>query len=171
MEFNTLSQAKRADETGAVVCDRAAIEWLLQHRDHALFLHTATVQGWHVNAQACWDAAHPHLQGHFPGLPIVPGVFLVEAAAQAVGVVLGTVSKEEGGDEVPEQMPVLAGLKACRLHQSVRPGEMVWFDVDVRPVMEGKYYEATAIARDAGGIKILNVELNVAMVSRSLAVA
>ncbi|MDN7429373.1 3-hydroxyacyl-ACP dehydratase FabZ family protein [Burkholderia sp. AU45388] len=170
MEFNTLSPAQCAGEASAIVCDRAAIEWLLQHRDHALFLHTATVQGWHVNAQACWDVAHPHLQGHFPGLPIVPGVFLIEAAAQAVGVVLGTVSRQ-GGDEASGQMPVFAGLKTCRLHHMVRPGEMVWFDVDVRPVMDGKYYEATAVARDAGGIKILNVELNVAMVSRSPIVA
>lgn len=171
MESNTLSPVKRAGEAGAFVYDRAAIEGLLQHRNHALFLHAATVQGWHVNAQACWDAAHPHLQGHFPGLPIVPGVFLVEAAAQAVGVVLGTVSKVAGDDETSGQMPVLASLSACRLHQMVRPGEIIWFDVDVQSVMEGKYYEATAIARDASGSKILNVELNIAMVSRSPAVA
>jgi 3-hydroxyacyl-[acyl-carrier-protein] dehydratase len=158
--------ASDAGHASAVVCDRAAIEQLLRHRGHALFLHAATVTGWRVEALAYWDVTHPHLQGHFPGLPIVPGVFLVEAAAQAVGLVLGTVEQEDSGD-VSDRMPVLAALRVCRMHQMVQPGNAVRFEVEVRPIVDGKYYEATADARDADGTKILNVELNVAMVSLS----
>lgn len=166
MEFNISLPATEAGQASAIVCDRAAIEQLLRHRGHALFLHAATVTGWHVEALACWDAAHPHLEGHFPELPIVPGVFLVEAAAQAVGLVLGTVPQEDSGD-LSDRMPVLAGFKTCRLHHMVQPGNVVRFEVEVQPIVDGKYYEAIAHARGAGGVKILNVELNVAMVPLS----
>mgnify|MGYP001606289747 CR=1 FL=1 len=65
---------------------------LLPHRDHALFLLDAVVEGPHVTGTACWADSHPHLTGHFPGLPIVPGVFLIEAAAQ-----LGGTASPAGG--------------------------------------------------------------------------
>ena len=32
----------------------------------------------------------PHFQGHFPGVPIMPGVTIVEAMAQTAGVMIGT---------------------------------------------------------------------------------
>jgi 3-hydroxyacyl-[acyl-carrier-protein] dehydratase len=122
------------------------------------------VSNWHVEADACWEYTHPHLPGHFPGLPIVPGVFLIEAAAQAVGVVLGIAPSK---DDERDRLAVLTGVKACRLHHMVRPGDAVRFQINVQSLVEGKYFEATGTAHGADGVKVMNVELNVAMVSRN----
>ena len=35
----------------------------------------------------------PHFQGHFPGVPIMPGVTIVEALAQTAAVMVGTTHK------------------------------------------------------------------------------
>lgn len=143
---------------------RAEIEELLPHRGHALFLRNAAVEGWHVKAEAEWDVSHPHLAGHFPGLPIVPGLFLIEAAAQSVGVVLGNLPGAATGTSDRRELAVLAGVKESLLHNMVRPSQIVRFQVDVEPILDGKYFAAFGAAQDGDGNKVLTVHLNVALV-------
>lgn len=62
----------------------------------------------------------PFLRGHFPGDPLMPGVLLVEAAAQLAGVVA----------QSDPAIPPLAGLKLTALRSvkilgTARPGEML----------------------------------------------
>ena len=54
----------------------------------------------------------PHLQGHFPGNPIMPGVLLVEAMAQTAGLLL-----PEGSSAL------LAQIKEARFRGPVVPGD------------------------------------------------
>lgn len=42
-----------------------------------------------VDAELAIPADHPALAGHFPGLPIVPGVVLLEAVLEAIGAAVG----------------------------------------------------------------------------------
>jgi 3-hydroxyacyl-[acyl-carrier-protein] dehydratase len=68
------------------VLDRAAIEDLLPHRGDIFVCQQVTVEASnHFRGIACWPAANAIIEGHFPGLPLVPGVFLIEAAAQLAG--------------------------------------------------------------------------------------
>ncbi len=65
-------------------------------------------------------------QGHFPSYPIMPGVLIVEAMAQAGGALLLT--------EVPdrnEKLMVFTGIDEARFRQAVVPGDQVWIEVDV----------------------------------------
>ena len=62
-------------------------------------------------------------QGHFPGLPILPGVLQVEALAQTMAVY---VAKQEGfGDRIG----LFAGIEGCRFKRVVSPGDTLRLEV------------------------------------------
>ncbi|HEV2210198.1 MAG TPA: 3-hydroxyacyl-ACP dehydratase FabZ family protein [Verrucomicrobiae bacterium] len=68
----------------------------------------------------------PFLRGHFPGQPLMPGVLLVEAAAQLAGVVA----------QSDPNIPPLAGLKLTALRSvkilgTVAPGETIQFEAHI----------------------------------------
>lgn len=65
----------------------------------------------------------PHFQGHFPEYPIMPGVLLIEAMAQAsVAVVTKQPEYKEGG------LVFLVGVDEARFKKPVIPGDTVIFE-------------------------------------------
>jgi 3-hydroxyacyl-[acyl-carrier-protein] dehydratase len=70
---------------------RLEIEAILPHRAPFVWVDRVIeiVPGRSCHAVTDVDPAAPFFAGHFPGDPILPGVFLVEAAAQTAGVMLG----------------------------------------------------------------------------------
>jgi 3-hydroxyacyl-[acyl-carrier-protein] dehydratase len=68
----------------------------LPHRKPFLFLQEVTElePGVRARARQVFDPADPIFGGHFPGDPIVPGVFLSEAIAQLAGIVAGAGQSE-----------------------------------------------------------------------------
>lgn len=61
--------------------------------------------------------------GHFPGLPVMPGVLQVEALAQTMGVY---VAKQEGfGDRIG----LFAAIDECRFKRVVKPGDVLRLEV------------------------------------------
>lgn len=67
-------------------------------------------------------AAEEYLQDHFPGFPVLPGVFMVEALTQAARAVL-----ERRG----QPRMVLGEVKALRYGSFVRPGETLRVEVSL----------------------------------------
>jgi 3-hydroxyacyl-[acyl-carrier-protein] dehydratase len=68
----------------------------------------------------------PYFQGHFPSYPIMPGVLMVEAMAQAGGALLLT--------EVPDRhdkLVVFTGIDEARFRAPVVPGDQVRIEVQV----------------------------------------
>ncbi len=62
-------------------------------------------------------------QGHFPGLPVMPGVLQVEALAQTMAVY---VARQEGfGDRIG----LFAGIEECRFKRIVQPGDTLRLEV------------------------------------------
>ena len=70
------------------------------------------------------SANEPFFQGHFPDLPIMPGVLIVEALAQAA-----CVGARKIYPEVEGLVPVLAGIDKARFRRPVRPGDVLRLSV------------------------------------------
>jgi 3-hydroxyacyl-[acyl-carrier-protein] dehydratase len=92
----------------------------------------------------------PFFQGHFPNQPIMPGVLIVEAIAQAGGALLLT--------EVPnrdELLMVFTGIERARFRRPVVPGDQLRIEVEVlawrttAARLEGKAYVGDKLAAEA----------------------
>jgi 3-hydroxyacyl-[acyl-carrier-protein] dehydratase len=74
----------------------------------------------------------PFFQGHFPGVPIMPGVLIIEAIAQAGGALLLT--------EIPDRenkLMVFTGIERARFRRPVVPGDQLRIEVEVKAWREG----------------------------------
>jgi len=78
-------------------------------------------------------------QGHFPGLPVMPGVLQVEALAQTMAVY---VAKQPGfGDRIG----LFAGIDDCRFKRVVSPGDMLRLEVTMEK-LGSRFGRAHAVA-------------------------
>lgn len=96
--------------------DRTAVERLLAQRPPFLFVDCAEIhvgQG-QVRTWYQFRADEPFFEGHFPGDPIVPGVILIEAMAQAGRLILRAAAPRNGRG-------YLVGIDAARFLQVARP--------------------------------------------------
>ncbi len=76
----------------------------------------------------------PFFQGHFPGHPIMPGVLILEAMAQAAGC-LAHLARQSSG--APEQLFYLVKIDKARFSKTVIPGDQLEFRVQQKRTMRG----------------------------------
>ncbi len=86
--------------------------------------------------------AEPVFQGHFPGLPIFPGVMTVEASAQASGILLHHVETPEA---MKNKLGVFAGIDKVRFKKMVSPGEVLTIHSEYLTKKMGVYFFKVAV--------------------------
>ncbi len=76
----------------------------------------------------------PHFIGHFPTQPIMPGVLIIEALAQATGIL---AFKSEVGRPMDGQIYMLVGIDKARFKKMVEPGDQLKLVVEVDTIKRG----------------------------------
>jgi 3-hydroxyacyl-[acyl-carrier-protein] dehydratase len=68
----------------------------------------------------------PFFQGHFPGYPIMPGVLVVEAMAQAGGIIMMAEIADRD-----KKLVVFTGIERAKFRRPVTPGDQLRIEVEV----------------------------------------
>ena len=109
-----------------VVLSTAEIQELIPHRWPFLLVDRIVeydASRSYIRGEKAVSATEWFFQGHFPGLPVMPGVLQVEALAQTMAVY---VAQQEGfGDRIG----LFAGIDDCRFKRVVQPGDRLTLEV------------------------------------------
>jgi 3-hydroxyacyl-[acyl-carrier-protein] dehydratase len=73
-----------------------------------------------VQARTWFEADDPMFAGHFPGNPIVPGVIITEALAQAAGIAAAS-----GYPETEKPVFLLSAIRTMKFLKAVGPGSKI----------------------------------------------
>lgn len=98
---------------------------LLPHRYPFLLVdRVVEIDGTHALTLKNVTRNEPFFNGHFPGMPVMPGVLILEALAQSAAIL---AINSLGGDSAPFFM--LTGLDKVRFRRRVVPGDQLQMEV------------------------------------------
>ena len=104
---------------------------LLSHRYPFLLVDRVLdycTEGEHKTLKAVKNVSfnEPFFQGHFPGKPVLPGVLILEAMAQATGILAFTMVGKPESDE----LYYFASIDNARFKRPVVPGDQLVLEVE-----------------------------------------
>ena len=128
-----------------ILMDQEAIKKIIPHRDPFILVDEVLEMTENfIIAQKHVTGDEYFFAGHFPGMPIMPGVLIIEALAQAGAIV--ALSKPENSGKIA----VFTGIDKVRIRKSVFPGDTLKLQVtltrqrgpigfgDVKATVDGK---------------------------------
>ena len=127
------------------VFDINQIQKLLPHRYPFLLVDRVVEfeKGARILAYKNVTFNEPYFNGHFPQKPIMPGVLILEALAQAAGILaFGTLDMEADDNSVY----YLVGIDGARFKRPVEPGDQLMLSVEISRRMRN-IYKFNAVAR------------------------
>lgn len=125
----TDSQVQSAEGKPAVLLTTAELQRLIPHRWPFLLVDRIVEEDrerGYIRGEKAVTASEWYFAGHFPDLPVMPGVMQVEALAQTMAVY---VAREDGfGDRIG----LFAGIDECRFKRIVQPGDRIALEVTMQ---------------------------------------
>ena len=114
-------------ETIQYPCGRDVIERVLPHRDPFVWVSRVLEcdPGCSIIAELDVDPELPLFAGHFPGHPVLPGVIIMEALAQAASF-CALVGRDE-----PGVLGFFAGIDKAKFRHQVQPGDVLTLKADI----------------------------------------
>ncbi len=105
---------------------------IIPHRPPFLLIDriTGTDSKTYVDAVKNVTVNEPFFKGHFPGSPIMPGVLIVEAAAQAAAILVMTAPQCKG------KIPFFMSIDKVKFRKPVVPGDQLHIRIDVLRLRE-----------------------------------
>lgn len=94
------------------------------------------------------SANEPYFPGHFPGRPIMPGVLILEAMAQAAGIL---VFRTLGTKPDEKSVYYYAGIDNARFKKPVLPGDRLEIEVSIDASKRG-VWKFSCVARVDGAV-------------------
>ncbi|HLS83921.1 MAG TPA: 3-hydroxyacyl-ACP dehydratase FabZ [Arenimonas sp.] len=121
-----------SDDAIKLPVDVSCILHLLPHRYPFLLVDRVVELDPHKRIRAIKNVTYnePYFQGHFPGRPVMPGVLVIEAMAQAGGL-LTQLSLEKGAHK-EGQLFYLVKVDNARFNRMVGPGDQLELEVSVK---------------------------------------
>lgn len=118
----------------------------LPHRYPFLLLDKVVdyVPGESITALKNVTVNEPFFHGHFPQEPLMPGVLIIEAMAQAAAI-LGVISGAESREALGDVLYYLVGVDNARFRKTVLPGDQLIIEVKFNTVRRNIWkFSATA---------------------------
>ena len=108
-------------------CTKEAIEKVLPHRDPFVWVSRVIEcePGKSIVAELDVDANFPLFQGHFPNHPVLPGVIIMEALAQAASFCVLVGQQREGA------IGFLTGIDKAKFRHQVQPGDTLRLEATI----------------------------------------
>jgi 3-hydroxyacyl-[acyl-carrier-protein] dehydratase len=146
------------DQPGVVVLDAQRIMQLLPHRYPFLLIDRVTAMTIHQSITGFKNVTinEPFFAGHFPGQPVMPGVLIVEAMAQAAALLF--FESEKAADPTKQRIVYLAGVDEARFKKMVVPGDQLVIHVTLDRIVRniGKFTaKATVDGKLAAEAKLI----------------
>lgn len=106
------------------------IKEIIPHRYPMLLIDRVEemVEGERIVAKKNVTINEPFFQGHFPEEPVMPGVLIVEAMAQAGAVALLSLEQFKG------KTAYFGGLDKAKFRKKVTPGDTLYLEVEILKV-------------------------------------
>ncbi len=129
--------------------EAADIMRIIPHRYPFLLIDRVVelVPGKSVVAMKSVTANEPQFTGHFPDRPIMPGVLMVEALAQAGAVAVLSLPEYRG------KLALFAGIDECRFRRTVVPGDTLRLEVTLEK-LRGVFGRGRGVASVDGEIAV-----------------
>ena len=133
-EKKILQKKYNAKISADYLFDINAIKKILPHRYPFLLIDRILEMkpGKSLTAIKNVSISEPFFQGHFPNQPVMPGVLIIEAMAQAGSFLLLHTT-----DEPEKKLMYFSGIDKSRFRRQVYPGDQIFFKVDLLKLKMG----------------------------------
>ena len=133
-EKTILQKKYHAQISADYLFDINAIKKILPHRYPFLLIDRILEMkpGESLPAIKNVSVSEPFFQGHFPNQPVMPGVLIIEAMAQAGSFLLLHTT-----DEPEKKLMYFSGIDKSRFRRQVYPGDQIFFKVDLLKLKMG----------------------------------